>query len=47
MENDLDPMFDPVLEKQFIKRGGKYLVNVSDKMMEYNMAFTMRHCQLL
>ena len=34
-------MFDPVLEKQFIKRGGKYLVNVSDKMMEYNMAFTM------
>jgi dynein heavy chain len=38
VENTIDPMFDPVLEKQYIVRGKKRFVNVSDKMMEIDIA---------
>ena len=42
VENTVDPMFDPVLERQYLVRGKKRLVNVSDKMMEIMVdKFTM------
>merc|ERR1719261_1570057 len=34
-------MLDPVLEKQLIKKGKKFLINVSDKAMDYDPAFSM------
>jgi len=37
VENTIDPMFDPVLERQYISRGKKKFVNVSDKMMEIDV----------
>jgi len=41
VEDEIDPMLDPVLEKQFIKKGKKLFVSVSDKMMDYDPNFRM------
>ena len=41
VEDEIDPMLDPVMEKQFIKKGKKLFVNVSDKMMDYDPKFMM------
>lgn len=41
VEEDIDPMFDPVLEKQLITKGKRKFVNVSDKLMDYDEKFTM------
>lgn len=41
MEQDIDPMLDPVMEKQFIVKGKKMSVNVSDKIMDLDPRFMM------
>lgn len=41
VEEEIDPMLDPVLEKQFIIKGKKKFVNVSDKVMDYDDNFMM------
>eukprot|EP00957_Ditylum_brightwellii_P064351 4883462-Ditylum_brightwellii.AAC.1 len=41
VEDDIDPMLDPVLEKQIIRKGSKMFINVSDKMMDYEQSFMM------
>eukprot|EP00985_Skeletonema_marinoi_P019833 scaffold11509_cov105-Skeletonema_marinoi.AAC.1 len=41
VEDEIDPMLDPVLEKQFIKKGSRMYVNVSDKMMDYDPNFKL------
>jgi len=41
VEEEIDPMFDPVLEKQLITKGRRKFVNVSDKLMDYDEKFMM------
>ncbi|RHY37518.1 hypothetical protein DYB25_000117 [Aphanomyces astaci] len=41
VEEDIDPMMDPVLERQIIVKGRSLSINVSDKNMEFNPAFSM------
>jgi dynein heavy chain len=41
VEEEIDPMLDPVLEKQFIRKGKRMYVNVSDKLMDFDERFTM------
>lgn len=41
VEQDIDPMLDPVMEKQFIVKGKKMSVNVSDKLMDFDPKFMM------
>ena len=41
VEDEIDPMFDPVLEKRIIKKGKRKFINVSDKLMDYDENFTM------
>ncbi|OQS07437.1 dynein heavy chain [Thraustotheca clavata] len=41
VEEDIDPMLDPVLERQIIVKGRSLSINVSDKNMEFNPAFSM------
>ncbi|CCI47848.1 unnamed protein product [Albugo candida] len=41
VEEEIDPMLDPVLEKQVIVRGRFMSINVSDKNMEFNPSFSM------
>jgi len=41
VEDEIDPMLDPVMEKQFIRKGSKMFVNVSDKLMDYDPKFMM------
>jgi len=41
VEDEIDPMMDPVLEKQFIRKGKKLFVNVSDKVMDYDPNFQL------
>ena len=35
VENEVDPMLDPVLDKQIIKKGKNLYINVSDQNMDY------------
>ncbi len=41
VEEEIDPMFDPVLEKQLISKGKRKYVNVSDKLMDFDEKFTI------
>jgi len=41
VEEEIDPMLDPVLEKQFIVKGKRKIVTVSDKQMDYDDKFMM------
>ena len=41
VEEEIDPMLDPVLEKQLISKGKRKFVNVSDKLMDYDEKFMM------
>jgi dynein heavy chain len=41
VEDEIDPMLDPVLEKEITKKGSRMYVNVSDKMMDYDPNFKM------
>jgi dynein heavy chain, axonemal len=41
VEEEIDPMLDPVLEKQITRKGKRMFVNVSDKIMDYDAKFMM------
>lgn len=41
VETDLDPMLDPILEKQIVTRGKSRYISVNDKMCEYTDAFRL------
>lgn len=41
VEEEIDPMLDPVLEKQLITKGKRKFVNVSDKIMDYDEKFML------
>lgn len=41
VENEVDPMLDPVLDKQIIKKGKNKYINVSDQNMDYKDNFSL------
>jgi len=41
IENEVDPIIDPVLEKQIIKKGKNYVIDVGGTQMDYNANFTL------
>ncbi|EJK46835.1 hypothetical protein THAOC_34479 [Thalassiosira oceanica] len=41
VEDEIDPMLDPVLEKEITKKGSRLYVSVSDKMMDYDPNFKL------
>jgi dynein heavy chain len=41
VEEEIDPMLDPVLEKQVITKGKKMTINVSDKNMDFDPKFRL------
>jgi dynein heavy chain len=41
VEEEIDPMLDPVLEKQLIVKGKRFFVNIADKVMDYDPKFMM------
>jgi len=41
VEDEIDPMLDPVMEKQIIRKGSKMFINVSDKLMDFDKNFMM------
>lgn len=41
VEDEIDPMLDPVMEKEIIKKGSRMYVNVSDKLMDYDPNFKL------
>merc|ERR1719281_1994020 len=41
VENDVDPMLDPVLDKAIIKKGKNLYINVSDQNMDYSKKFSL------
>lgn len=41
VEDEIDPMLDPVMEKEMIKKGGRMYINVSDKLMDYDPNFKL------
>merc|ERR1719379_1016856 len=41
VENEVDPLLDPVLEKAIIKKGKNLYINVSDQNMDYSPKFAL------
>lgn len=41
VEEEIDPMLDPVLEKRIQRKGRSMFINVADQMMEYNSEFRL------
>jgi dynein heavy chain len=41
VENEVDPMLDPVMDKAIIKKGKNLYINVSDQNMDYSPKFQM------
>merc|ERR1719160_1164523 len=41
VENEVDPMLDPVMDKAIIKKGKNMYINVSDQNTDYNPKFTL------
>ena len=41
VEEEIDPMLDPVLEKKIQTKGRSKFINVADQMMEYNIDFRL------
>merc|ERR1740121_3261296 len=41
VENEVDPMLDPVLDKQIIRKGKNMYINVSDQNMDYKEKFSL------
>ena len=41
VEDEIDPMLDPVLGKQIITKGRRKYINVSDKLMDFDEKFMM------
>ena len=41
VEDEIDPMMDPIMEKQFIYKGKKMFINISDKIMDFDPKFQL------
>lgn len=41
VEEEIDPMLDPVLERQVIVKGRRKFINVSDKLMDFDDKFSL------
>jgi len=41
IENEVDPMLDPILEKQIIKKGKNRLIKIADQDMDYDENFRL------
>jgi dynein heavy chain len=41
IENDVDPMFDPLLEKQFVQKGRKKIIKLADTDMDWDDKFRL------
>jgi dynein heavy chain len=41
IENEVDPMLDPILEKQIIVKGRNKLIKIADQDMDYDDKFTL------
>jgi dynein heavy chain, axonemal len=41
IENEVDPMLDPILEKQIIIKGRNKLIKISDQDMDYSDNFRL------
>merc|ERR1719265_1227179 len=41
VENEVDPMMDPVLDKSIVKKGKNMYVNASDQNMDYSLKFAL------
>lgn len=41
VENEVDPMLDPILEKQIVSKGRKKLITVADMVMDFNPKFRL------
>jgi dynein heavy chain len=41
IENEVDPMLDPILEKQIIKKGRNLLIKIADQDMDYDNNFRL------
>jgi dynein heavy chain len=41
IENDVDPMLDPILEKQIIIKGRNKLIKISDQDLDYDDKFRL------
>ena len=39
VEQEIDPLFDPVLGKQFVQKGRRFIITISDKQMDYDPHF--------
>jgi dynein heavy chain len=41
VENEIDPMLDPILEKQVVKKGRSYLLKLGDEEFDYDDKFQL------
>ena len=41
IENEVDPMLDPILEKQWIKKGRNKLIKLGDSDLDYDERFRL------
>jgi dynein heavy chain len=41
IENEVDPMLDPILEKQIIVKGRNKLIKIADQDMDFDDKFTL------
>jgi dynein heavy chain len=41
IENEVDPMLDPLLEKQFIKKGRNFIIKLADQDLDYDQNFML------
>ena len=41
VNEEIDPMLDPVLEKQIVRKGKTLFINVADQFLEYNPKFSL------
>jgi dynein heavy chain len=39
VENEVDPMLDPILEKQIIKKGKNRLIKIADQDLDFDEKF--------
>ena len=41
IENEVDPMLDPILEKQWVKKGRNKLIKLGDQDLDYDERFRL------
>ena len=41
VENEVDPMLDPILEKQYVKKGKSYRLKIADQDVDYDINFRL------